>query len=122
MLPQHSVSAHWRIGFSRRGAPFDSREYIVRFRLIQPARGGGGGGCCPLLANSISKVTALSADPIILSVGGGCCPLSVRMYVNFNYMGWGWGGRGAIQFQHTHLQPVPGFGGGGGGCPGPTVL
>ena len=61
----------------------------------------------------MSKVSALLADPIILSVGGGCCPLSVRMYVNFYYMGWG--GRGAIQFQHTHLQPVPGLRGGGGG-------
>ena len=54
-------------------------------------------GCYPLLADltsggglsadSISEVSALSADPVILSVGGGCCPLSVRMYVNFYYKG-----------------------------------
>ena len=61
---------------------------VVRFQSIQLA-GGGGGGCCPLSADSISEVSALSADPIILSVGGGCCPLSVRMYVGFYYKGGG---------------------------------
>ena len=75
-----------------RGAPFDSREYVVRFRPIQQAGGGGGWvgggavrfrpiqrvgggggrGCCPLSAHSISEVSALSADPVIQSVGGGC--------------------------------------------------
>ena len=42
----------------------------VRFRTIQ--RAGGGGGCYPLSADSISEVSALSADPVIQSVGGGC--------------------------------------------------
>ena len=35
-----------------RGAPFDSRVYVLHFRPIQPVWGGGGGGCCPLSANS----------------------------------------------------------------------
>ena len=34
----------------------------VRFRPIQPVRGGGGGGCCPLSADSVNEVSALSAD------------------------------------------------------------
>ena len=38
-------------------------------------------------------MSALSADPIILSVGGGCCPLSVRMYVN---KGGGGGGHHSV--------------------------
>ena len=44
--------------------PFDSREYVVHFRLIQPVGGGGGGGA--------------GAVPFwpIQSVGEGvCCPL-----------------------------------------------
>ena len=51
--------------------PFDSREYVVRFRPIQLAGGGGGGGggggCCPLSANSTSE-----------EGGGGGCPLSAE--------------------------------------------
>ena len=39
-------------------------------RLIR--RVGGGGGCCPLLADSISEMSALLADPVIQSEGGGC--------------------------------------------------
>ena len=52
--------------------PFDSREYVVRFRQIQPVGGGGG-----LSADSsINEVSALSADST--PVGGGYCPLSAN--------------------------------------------
>ena len=42
---------------------------VLSVRSIQR---GGGGGCCPLLADSISEMSALSADPVIQSEGGGC--------------------------------------------------
>ena len=76
-----------------RVVPFDSREYVVCFRPIQPAgvRGVRVCVCCQFSA-AISEVSAtLLADPVILSVGGGCCPLSMRMYVNFYYKGEGGG-------------------------------
>ena len=68
---------------------------------------GGGGVCCPLSADSISEVSALSADPVILSVGGGCCPLSVRMYVNFYYKrGGGGGGTPLIYHMDYHCRKI----------------
>ena len=81
-----------------RGAPFDSHEYVIRFRPIQPVcvcvGGGGGVGCCPLSADSTSG-----------GGGAGCCPLSADSTSEE-------GGGGAIRFRP--IQPVGG--GGGGGC------
>ena len=63
-----------------RGAPFGSREYVVRFRPIS-----SGGGCCPL-----------SAD--LTSGGGGGGVLSA--FGRFNERGGGGGGGGgAVRFR-----------------------
>ena len=56
---------------------------LGRFNERGGGGGGGGGGCCSHLADSISEMSALSANPIIQSVGEGCCPIQpvgARMY------------------------------------------
>ena len=69
--------------------PFDSHEYVVHFRLIQPVGGGGGGG----------------------GGGGVCCPLW-RGSTRGGGWGWRWGGAGAVPFR-----PIQSVGGGAGAVP-----
>ena len=85
--------------------PFDSREYVVHFRLIQPVekRGGGGGGGVQMLS---------PFGPFNQSVGGRGGLLSAL--VRFNRGGGGGGG-----FCPLSSHSISGGGGGGGGwcCP-----
>ena len=53
--------------------PFDSREYVVHFRLIQPVEKGGGGGvavCFGAVQPGVGGANAVPFQPI-QSVGGG---------------------------------------------------
>ena len=63
--------------------PFDSRDYVVRFRPIQRAGGGRGGDGGAVNIRPIQRAGRVgggggSADPIIQSVRGGCSPLSAN--------------------------------------------
>ena len=45
-----------------RGAPFDSREYVVRFRPIQRSSGGGGGGGTPMDLRVVKTASYIFVD------------------------------------------------------------
>ena len=102
--------------------PFDSREYVVHFRLIQPVeKGGGGGGGC---------ADAVPFRPIQSISGGGGGLLSAL--VRFNQGGGGGSvpfrliqSAGGGAYMLTFVIRVPyspkGGGGGGGGGHGPPA-
>ena len=109
-----------RVNISTFGLQMASFQYPSMGAPSFSGRGGGGarigqGGAisqpqihCPLLGDSTSEVSALSADSIS---GEGAVrfqsiqPLGVRMYVNFYHKGGGGGGGGAIQSRRGTPMP-----------------
>ena len=99
----------WKGGGARigQGAPFDCREYVVRFRPIQPV--GGGGWCCPLLGafgpiQPVGGGGVLSAFGPIQPLGGGgggSCPLSAD-----STSGGGGGGGGGVAVAFGQIQSI----------------
>ena len=108
--------------------PFDSRKYVVHFRLIQPVEKGGGGGGGGGLLSALARfnqgwgVLMLSPFDPFNQWGGGGGGVAVRFGVvqpgggggspfgSFNQRGGGGGGGGAVSFW-----PIQSVGGGGGG-------
>ena len=110
-----------------RGAPFDSREYVVvvRFRPIQPGGGGGGGGgggwCCPLSADLTSGGGGGGGCRLLTDLtsggGGGCCLLSADSISEVSALSATISGWRVLSTFSAHVCKLLLQAGGGGGAP-----